>query len=164
MSEGQTGARLRQLLDGATNPGRLRGNGDGEEGAGTEDWRKRHAGPSDLRRRAVRRRCLICLLPEAFTARCRLLQQNRLQMLTQGTELNHPLIFNAAISIGYPVLPSGHSTTLPARPKSLMARGRSKRCDGKSKQFIRSHCNPNYSTPTVKMRGSMREQRAPGQG
>jgi site-specific DNA recombinase len=33
----QTGAWLRQLLDGATNPGRLRGDGDDEEGAGTED-------------------------------------------------------------------------------------------------------------------------------
>jgi site-specific DNA recombinase len=58
---GQTGARLRQLLDGATNTGRLRGDGDGEEGAASEDRRTRHAGPSHLRRRAVRTCCLISL-------------------------------------------------------------------------------------------------------
>ncbi len=61
--------------------------------------------------------------------------------------------FNAAISIGYPVLPSGHSTTPPTRPNSLMARGRSKRWDRKSKQIIRSHCDPGDSRPTVKNEG-----------
>src|SRR6201999_662680 len=46
-------ARFRQLLDGATNTGGLRGNGDDQKGAGSEDRRQRHEGTGGLHRRAI---------------------------------------------------------------------------------------------------------------
>ncbi|CAA9221379.1 MAG: Mobile element protein, partial [uncultured Acetobacteraceae bacterium] len=52
-TSGQARARLRRLPDGATYAGRLRGHGDGQEGAGSKDRRRRHAGPSHLHRRSV---------------------------------------------------------------------------------------------------------------
>jgi site-specific DNA recombinase len=63
---GPTGSRLRRLPDGATNAGRLRGDGDGEEGAGSGHRRTRHTGPGQLRRRAVPGRRLTCRLPRPF--------------------------------------------------------------------------------------------------
>src|SRR3954466_6604301 len=69
---GQTRARLRQLLESPTNTGRLRGDGNGEGGAASEDRWTRHAGPSHLRSRAVPGCCLICLLSRLFAARPKL--------------------------------------------------------------------------------------------
>ncbi len=60
---GPAGARLRGPPDGATNAGRLRGDGDGQEGAGPEHRRTRHASPGRLRHRAVPDRRLTCRLP-----------------------------------------------------------------------------------------------------
>src|ERR1700739_2631428 len=44
-----------RLLDGATNTGGLRGNGDDQKGAGSEDRRQRHEGTSRLHRPAIPR-------------------------------------------------------------------------------------------------------------
>ena len=46
------GARLRQLPDGATNIGGLRGDGNDEEGAGSADRRPRHDGAGRLQHRS----------------------------------------------------------------------------------------------------------------
>ena len=48
------GAWLRRLLDGATNTGGLRGDGDDQERAGSEHRRQRHQGPGRVHRRTVR--------------------------------------------------------------------------------------------------------------
>jgi IS6 family transposase len=50
--------RLWQLLDGPTNTGRLRGDGNDQERAGSEYRRQRHQGPSGVYRRAIRSRRL----------------------------------------------------------------------------------------------------------
>jgi hypothetical protein len=47
-------ARLWQLLDGATNTGGLRDNGDDQKGASSEDRRQKHEGTGGLHRRAIR--------------------------------------------------------------------------------------------------------------
>ena len=44
--------RLWQLLDGATNTGGLRGNGDDQKGAGSEDRRQRHDGTGGFHRQS----------------------------------------------------------------------------------------------------------------
>jgi hypothetical protein len=49
-----TGAWLRQLLDGATNIGRLRGDGDDQERAGSQHRWQRHQDPGEIHHRAVR--------------------------------------------------------------------------------------------------------------
>ena len=41
------------LLDSPTNAGRLRGDGDDQEGAGSKHWRQRHQGPGRVHRRTV---------------------------------------------------------------------------------------------------------------
>src|SRR6202042_1724458 len=51
-------ARLWQLLDGPTNTGRLRGDGNDQERAGSKHRRQPHQGPGGVHRRAVRSRRL----------------------------------------------------------------------------------------------------------
>ena len=54
----QSGPRLWQLLDGATNADGLRGDGDDQEGAGSEHQRQRHQGSGEIHRRVVPGCCL----------------------------------------------------------------------------------------------------------
>ena len=50
----RSGAWLRWFLDGPTNAGRLRGDGDDQERASSEHRRQRYQGPGTVRRRTVR--------------------------------------------------------------------------------------------------------------
>ena len=50
---GPAGARLRQLPNGQTDAGRLRGDGDDQEGAGSQHRRSRHPGTDHLRRQPL---------------------------------------------------------------------------------------------------------------
>jgi len=68
-----------QSGNGATNIGRLRGDGDDQKGAGSEHWRGRYAGSSRLRCWPVRDCGLIWALPPRFLSRPLTLQQIRLK-------------------------------------------------------------------------------------
>lgn len=69
---GQSGAWLRRFPYSTTSTGRLRGNGNDQEGAGTRGRRTRHAGPSHLCGRVVPGRRLIRSLPRPFATCCEL--------------------------------------------------------------------------------------------
>ena len=55
---GPAGAWLRRSANGETDAGGLRGDGDDQEGAGSQYWRSRHAGANCLRRRPFQARRL----------------------------------------------------------------------------------------------------------
>ncbi|MEA2730935.1 MAG: hypothetical protein QOF70_5410 [Acetobacteraceae bacterium] len=80
--------RLRWLLDGPTNTGRLRGDGYDEEGAGSEHRRQRHQGPGNVHRRTISSRRLRSELgpladgPRPNPKRC-----NRTDMVAIGSRL-----------------------------------------------------------------------------
>ena len=86
-------ARLRQLLDGPTNTGRLRGDGDDQERAGSEHRRQRHQGPGHLHRRAVPAGRLNGAPPRPNHCPSLSLQQSHLSsMCVDGSRLGNVLI------------------------------------------------------------------------